>query len=117
MLVALPDDASRESCRRIAALLRGRDVPTEVAPEPTKYGKQIRFAERRGIPYVWFPQPDGSHQVRDIRSGEQVDADPHFDVELDRFRRRNSRYQPWGHLTYTYPRRLREAVSRSRSGS
>jgi hypothetical protein len=47
----------------------------------------------------------------------QVDADPRFDVELDRFRRRNSRYQPWGHLTYTYPRRVREAVSRSRSGS
>jgi histidyl-tRNA synthetase len=24
---------------------------------------------------VWFPQDDGSHQVRDIRSGEQVHAD------------------------------------------
>jgi hypothetical protein len=47
----------------------------------------------------------------------QVDADPRFDVELDRFRRRNSRYQPWGHLTYTYPRRVREAVSRTRSRS
>ena len=39
-----------------------------------------------------------------------VDADPAFDAELARFRRRNARYQPWGHLTYTYPRRLREAV-------
>jgi hypothetical protein len=46
-----------------------------------------------------------------------VDADPGFVAELERFRKRNSRYQPWGHLTYTYPRRLREAVSRSRSGS
>jgi hypothetical protein len=46
-----------------------------------------------------------------------VDADPRFEAELERFRKRNSRYQPWGHLTYTYPRRLREAVSRSRSGS
>jgi hypothetical protein len=46
-----------------------------------------------------------------------VDADPGFEAELERFRKRNSRYQPWGHLTYTYPRRLREAVSRSRSGS
>ena len=62
----------------------------EVAPRParprrarprsprrrTKYGKQIRYAERRGIPFVWFPQDDGTHQVRDIRTGEQVDADP-----------------------------------------
>jgi histidyl-tRNA synthetase len=47
-----------------------------VAPEPAKYGKQIRFAERRGIPYVWFPQPGGGHEVKDIRSGDQVAADP-----------------------------------------
>jgi len=46
-----------------------------------------------------------------------VDADPGFSEELKRFRTRNTRYQPWGHLTYTYPRRLREAVTRSRSGS
>jgi histidyl-tRNA synthetase len=25
---------------------------------------------------VWFLQEDGGHQVRDIRSGDQVDADP-----------------------------------------
>jgi histidyl-tRNA synthetase len=25
---------------------------------------------------VWFPQEDGTHQVKDIRSGDQVDADP-----------------------------------------
>ncbi len=25
---------------------------------------------------MWFPQDDGTHQVRDIRTGEQVDADP-----------------------------------------
>ena len=47
-----------------------------MAPTAAKYGKQIRFAQRRGIPFVWFPQDDGTHQVRDIRSGEQVEADP-----------------------------------------
>jgi hypothetical protein len=49
-----------------------------------------------------------------------VDEDPSFERDLRSFRRRNTRYQPWGHLTYTYPRRLREAVaarSRSKSGS
>jgi histidyl-tRNA synthetase len=49
-------------------------VATEVAPVAARFGKQIRFAERRGIPYVWFPgEPDS---VKDIRSGEQVAADP-----------------------------------------
>ena len=51
-------------------------MPCEVAATAAKFGKQIRFAERRGIPYVWFVQADGTHQVKDIRSGEQVTADP-----------------------------------------
>ena len=76
MLVALADDESRPASQAVAAALRARGVPAEVAPSAQKYGKQIRYAERRGIPFVWFPQDDGSHQVRDIRTGEQVDADP-----------------------------------------
>ena len=52
------------------------EAANQVAPAPEKYGKQIRFAERRGIPFVWFPQPDGTHQVRDIRTGDQTDVDP-----------------------------------------
>jgi hypothetical protein len=49
------------------------------------------------------------------RFRDAVDADPSFATDLQRFRKWNARYQPWGHLTYTYPRRLREAVGRSRS--
>jgi histidyl-tRNA synthetase len=76
VLVALPDEESRTACGRIAAALRARDIATEVAPEPAKYGKQIRYADRRGIPYVWFPGADGAaDEVKDIRSGEQITAD------------------------------------------
>ena len=47
-----------------------------MSPSAAKYGKQIRYAERRGIPYVWFPGDDGAGDtVKDIRSGEQVEAD------------------------------------------
>jgi histidyl-tRNA synthetase len=77
VLVALADEESRPASDRIAAALRTRDIATEVAPAPQKYGRQIRYAERRGIPFVWFAGagPDGQDQVKDIRSGEQVDAD------------------------------------------
>jgi histidyl-tRNA synthetase len=75
VLVALPDEESRPACRRIAQALRSRGIATEVAPEPAKFGKQIRYADRRGIPFVWFPGVDGmSDQVKDIRSGDQVQA-------------------------------------------
>jgi histidyl-tRNA synthetase len=76
VLVALNTEADRAASTQVAADLRARDIACEVAPTPAKFGKQIRFAERRGIPYVWFVQQDGTHQVKDIRSGEQVEADP-----------------------------------------
>ncbi|MCU1633661.1 MAG: hisS, partial [Micrococcaceae bacterium] len=50
--------------------------PAEVAASAEKFGKQIKFADRRGIPFVWFTAQDGSHEVKDIRSGDQVAADP-----------------------------------------
>lgn len=76
VLVALNDEDSRAGAMRTAATLRSRGIACEVAPAAAKFGKQIRFAERRGIPFVWFPGA-GEHgdQVKDIRSGEQVDAD------------------------------------------
>lgn len=76
VLVAVADEDSRGASAAVAAQLRARDIACEVAPSAAKFGKQIRFAERRGIPYVWFLQADGSGQVKDIRTGDQVDADP-----------------------------------------
>ncbi len=76
VLVALNDEQSRGEADAVAQRLRARGVPTEVAASPQKFGKQIRYAERRGIPFVWFPGADDTHQVKDIRSGEQHDADP-----------------------------------------
>jgi histidyl-tRNA synthetase len=78
VLVAVADDASRGASEAVADALRARGIPAEVASSPQKYGKQIRYAERRGIPFVWFPAggTDEEHQVKDIRSGDQVAADP-----------------------------------------
>jgi histidyl-tRNA synthetase len=75
VLVALVDEESREAADEIADALRARGIPCEVAPSPQKFGKQIRYAERRGIPFVWFTTADGDHEVKDIRSGDQVAAD------------------------------------------
>ena len=76
VVVALPAEELRPACDRIARALRRRGINTEVAPSAAKFGKQIRFAERRGIPYVWFPGVDGAADtIKDIRSGDQVEAD------------------------------------------
>ncbi|WP_152186314.1 histidine--tRNA ligase [Segeticoccus rhizosphaerae] len=76
VLVALNDDESRDAAVSVATALRQRGIACEVAPAASRFGKQIRYAERRGIPFVWFPGRDGgSDAVKDIRSGEQLDAD------------------------------------------
>jgi len=77
VLVALNNDDERPRSVAIATALRGRGIACEVAPSAARFGKQIRYAERRGIPYVWFPGGGaGGEEVKDIRSGEQVSADP-----------------------------------------
>jgi histidyl-tRNA synthetase len=59
----------------VAARLRARGIPTEVFHAAKKYGQQIKYADKLGIPFVWFPgDDDGAGQVRDIRSGEQAEA-------------------------------------------
>ena len=75
VLVAVTNEELRPISNRVAEALRSRGIPTEVSPSAAKFGKQIRYAERRGIPYVWFPGADGAaDEVKDIRSGEQVVA-------------------------------------------
>ena len=74
--VTLADDDSWHQAQDVAAALRGRGIACEVASSAEKFGKQIKFADRRGIPFVWFTQQDGTHEVKDIRTGEQITADP-----------------------------------------
>jgi histidyl-tRNA synthetase len=76
VLVTLNNDESWDTAQDVAAQLRSRGIATEVAAKAEKFGKQIKFADRRGIPFVWFTDDDGKHQVKDIRSGEQVNAAP-----------------------------------------
>jgi histidyl-tRNA synthetase len=78
VLVALADETDRAQGMGVAAALRQRGIPCEVAPQAAKFGKQIKFADRRGIPFVWFPASGDqrSDSVKDIRSGAQAVADP-----------------------------------------
>ena len=80
VLVAVTDEASRPASELVARQLRNRGISCEVAPSADKFGKQIRFADRRGIPFVWFPGAAQGESleddtVKDIRTGDQVPAD------------------------------------------
>ncbi|WP_084078620.1 histidine--tRNA ligase [Demequina sp. NBRC 110057] len=77
VLVAVTDEAHRAASAVIADRLRARGIACEVSPTAAKFGKQIQYADRRSIPFVWFPDAGegGDGEVKDIRSGDQVPAD------------------------------------------
>ncbi|MCI5826080.1 MAG: histidine--tRNA ligase [Arcanobacterium sp.] len=75
VLVTVNDEGERRHAEKTAYQLRARGIPTEVSPNSAKFGKQIKYADKRGIPFVWFTTEAGE-QVKDIRSGEQLSADP-----------------------------------------
>lgn len=76
VLVAVWDESSRSESNAIANALRSRGIPADVAPTAAKLGKQIKYADKLGIPYVWFPaSEDEEESVKNIVTGQQEPAD------------------------------------------
>ncbi|MDB5395623.1 MAG: histidine--tRNA ligase [Rhodospirillales bacterium] len=77
LLIVLPSEERREAMLVTAQALRKRGFKVETYHAPQKIGKQISYAEKKGIPFVWFPPfDDGSqHEVKDMASGVQTPAE------------------------------------------
>ena len=71
-ILVLPPRAEADvpTMREIERTLRSRGFNVEVA-HGKKLNKQMAYAEKKGIPFVWFAE-DG--EVKDMTSGEQIKA-------------------------------------------
>jgi histidyl-tRNA synthetase len=58
----------------VVRALRERGIPAEAYHESAKLDKQMKYANAKGIPYVWLPFEDG-HVVRDMATGDQEPAE------------------------------------------
>jgi histidyl-tRNA synthetase len=78
ILVVLPEEARRAEAAATANLLRSRGHNVEMYHRDAKIKNQLAYAEKKGIPYVWFPPfKDGQpHEVKNMANGEQMQADP-----------------------------------------
>ena len=78
ILVVLPEEARRAEASVTAQMLRNRGFNVELFHSGVKLKRQLAYAEKKGIPYVWFPPfSDGQpHEVKNMMSGEQTRADP-----------------------------------------
>jgi histidyl-tRNA synthetase len=77
--IILPDDSARVDALRVASQLRARGIAVDIHHQPQNFGKQMRHAEKRGIPYVWFLPGTADvpgHAVKHLASGAQQAADP-----------------------------------------
>ncbi|MEO5375295.1 MAG: histidine--tRNA ligase [Alphaproteobacteria bacterium] len=78
VMVAFLPGHERAAAAAVAASLRQAGIRVEMYHEPKKVDAQMRYAARKGIPYVWFPAPSpgAPHEVKDMSSGQQAAADP-----------------------------------------
>jgi len=78
VLVIFPRAERREEAIRTANTLRERGLNVELYHAPAKLAQQLRYASRKGIPYVWFPpfEEGGMHEVKHMASEKQEVADP-----------------------------------------
>ncbi|MCR5660984.1 MAG: histidine--tRNA ligase [bacterium] len=75
VLVCWPEPELRASALACAKMLRGHGIPAEVYHEPQSLKKQVRYADRKGIPYVLFPhkwtQEEGIAEIKELATGAQ----------------------------------------------
>ncbi|NBX65940.1 MAG: histidine--tRNA ligase [Proteobacteria bacterium] len=78
VLVVLPSEDRRVEASSTASTLRKRGFNVELYHAPQNVKKQMEYANKKGIPFVWFPPfEDGkNHEVKDMASGSQTMADP-----------------------------------------
>ncbi len=78
ILVCLPSDENRNAAAEVAKILRDRGLNVELYHSGQKIKKQMEYAVRKGIPFVWFPPFDVGqpHEVKNMKTGTQSSADP-----------------------------------------
>lgn len=78
LLVILPSAERRADALAVAGMLRGRGFKVETYHAPQKLARQLSYAEKKGIPFVWFPpfEEGNPHEIKDMKAGAQTEADP-----------------------------------------
>ena len=74
VLLTHPGEAGLEAAFAFAAALRAAGIATEIYPQPKKHGQQMRYADRKGIPYVFTRNEDGTWYGKRMADGETTTA-------------------------------------------
>lgn len=75
ILMVIPSEERRKQAQETAQELRAKGFKVELYHAAQKIQKQMTYAKKKSIAYVWFPPfEDGlGHEVKNMESGEQVE--------------------------------------------
>lgn len=78
ILMVLPDEEARALASETARTLRSNGYNVEMYHAPQKIKKQLAYAEKKSISYVWFPPygEDKAHKVKNLETHTQEEVDP-----------------------------------------
>lgn len=78
VLVSLPAEEKRAEAMALAHVLRRRGIKVEVFHADQKFKKQLQYAEKKGIPFIWFlPDAEQSdHRIKNMATGAQSVINP-----------------------------------------
>ena len=63
ILISIYEESQRKELQSVASKLRQKNYSVEIYPSSPKLGKQIEYADKKGIPFVFFSEP-GKQDVR-----------------------------------------------------
>ena len=75
MMVMPEDESDRKTAYDAARALRANGNNVEMYHAPKKMGDQLKYASKKGIPFVWVVR-GGAHEVKDMAAQTQESADP-----------------------------------------
>jgi len=78
ILVIAPSAERQGLALATSRVLRARGFNVELFHMPGKLDRQLKYANKKSIPFVWFPPfEDGlAHEVKNMGTGQQEKADP-----------------------------------------
>lgn len=82
IMMIMPSDERRAEISALCQKLRARGIKVEMYHAAKKIPDQLKYAARKGIPFVWFPDEDG-HKVKNMLTQEQGPANPDTWVKPD----------------------------------
>jgi histidyl-tRNA synthetase len=72
VLITLSAPEKIQTAFNVGRELRTFGVNTEIFHKAAKFGKQIEYADKKGIPWVVFINDDGSLEAKDLKTKEQL---------------------------------------------